>query len=109
MIVFHGTADHLVPFDGGSTPFQLGPEGEDNSVAGAISFWVKEDGCAPAAKYEETSAVHTDVYSSCKAGTGVALYAVQGGHHMWPGGRGSTSGVPATDIMWTFYLEHPKR
>jgi polyhydroxybutyrate depolymerase len=38
VIVFHGTADHLVPFDGGTTPFQIGPKRADNSVAGAISF-----------------------------------------------------------------------
>jgi polyhydroxybutyrate depolymerase len=26
LIVFHGTGDHLVPFNGGATPFQVGPK-----------------------------------------------------------------------------------
>jgi polyhydroxybutyrate depolymerase len=33
VLIFHGTADRLVPFNGGSTPFQIGGKREDNSVA----------------------------------------------------------------------------
>ena len=108
VIVFHGSADRLVPFNGGSTPFQIGPKRSDNSVANAIAFWVKKDGCSPTPKHDENGAAHTDVYSGCKNGTGVALYAIQGGRHSWPGGRISGSSVPATDLMWSFFLQHPK-
>ena len=48
LIVFHGTADHLVPYNGGSTPYQIGPHRTDASVADTVAFWVKENGCAPA-------------------------------------------------------------
>src|SRR5713226_6114518 len=40
VIVFHGSADRLVPFNGGSTPFQIGSKRSDTSVANAIAFWV---------------------------------------------------------------------
>jgi poly(3-hydroxybutyrate) depolymerase len=42
------------------------------------------------------------------ATTGVALYAIQGGHHIWPGTRLSGNNVAATDLMWSFFAQHPK-
>jgi polyhydroxybutyrate depolymerase len=109
IIVFHGTADRLVPFNGGSTPFQIGPKRNDTSVAETVAFWVKRDGCSTTPKHDETFALHSDVYSGCKEGTGVELYAVQGGHHIWPGSPISGNSVPATDLMWTFFSQHPKQ
>ena len=108
VIVFHGSADRLVPFNGGSTPFQIGSKRSDTSVANAIAFWVKKDGCLPNPKHNENGAAHTDIYSGCKNGTGVALYAIQGGRHLWPGSRISGNSVAATDLMWSFFLQHPK-
>lgn len=108
VIVFHGTADRLVPFDGGSTPFQMGSKRSDASVADTVAFWVKQDGCSPTPKHEETKVVHTDIYSDCKSGSAVVLYAIQGGHHTWPGTRISGNDVPATDLIWTFFEQHPK-
>ncbi len=108
VIVFHGTDDHLVPFDGGSTPFQMGSKRSDTPVADTVAFWVREDGCSPAPQHEETAAVHTDIYTGCKDSTAVALYAIQGGHHMWPGLKLSGNNIPATDLMWAFFAAHPK-
>ena len=45
LLVFHGTADRLVAFDGGETKYQIGPKRTDSSVASAVAFWVKQDGC----------------------------------------------------------------
>jgi polyhydroxybutyrate depolymerase len=108
LLIFHGTADRLVPFDGGTTRFQSGPRRSDNSVANAISFWLKQDGCGAVPEHKETPEVHVDNYSGCKGGTGVALYAIQGGHHMWPGLAISGNHVEATDIMLKFFFAHPK-
>jgi polyhydroxybutyrate depolymerase len=108
VLVFHGTADHLVPFDGGSTPFQLGSKRSDTPVADAVAFWVKQDGCSPTPRHEETTVVHSDKYSGCKDGSAVTLYAIQGGHHAWPGTRISGNDVSATDLIWTFFEQHPK-
>ena len=108
LIVFHGTADHLVPMNGGSTPFQIGPKRSDASVADAVTFWVKEDGCAATPAHEESPEVHTDKYEACKTGTVVELYVIQGGHHIWPGTALSGNSVPATDLMWSFFALHPK-
>lgn len=108
VIIFHGTSDRLVPFDGGSTPYQVGGRRTDTPVADTVAFWVKEDGCASAPRHEESSEVHTTIYAGCKDGTGVALYAIQGGRHMWPGLAISGNNVPASDLMWSFFTQHPK-
>jgi polyhydroxybutyrate depolymerase len=108
VLIFHGSADHLVPFDGGSTPFQIGGKRDDHSVAYAVDFWVKRDGCATAPKHEQVAEAHVDIYSGCLDGTAVALYAIQGGHHMWPGIAISGNSVPATDLIWVFFAAHPK-
>lgn len=108
VIIFHGTADRLVPFNGGSTPFQIGNKRTDNSVAGAVDFWVKHNGCATQPQHEETAEVHIDKYTGCRAGSAVTLEAIQGGHHMWPGHRFSGNDVPATDLIWAFFAAHPK-
>ena len=109
VIVFHGTADGHVAFDGGTSKYQIGPARTDNSVASAVSFWAREDSCDGTPEIEKTSAVHTQTYIGCKGGTAVKLYAIQGGHHNWPGGRLSGNQIPATDLMWAFFVEHPKQ
>ncbi len=109
IIVFHGTADRLVPFNGGSTPYQMGSKRSDTPVADTIAFWVKRDGCSPTPKHEETSVLHTDAYTGCTGGSGVTLFAIQGGRHTWPGTRISGNDVPATDLIWKFFDQHPKQ
>src|SRR5580700_92799 len=93
VIIFHGTADRPVPF---------------NAAADTAAFWVKEDGCAADPARAETPEVHTDIYSGCANGAGVALYAIQRGRHIWPGHPFSGNHVPATRLMWTFFRPTPE-
>lgn len=108
LIIFHGTADYLVPYNGGSTPFQIGPKRFDTSVADALAFWVKRNGCVDTPAHDETAAFRAMKYSDCTSGRAVQLYAIQGGHHMWPGAALSGNTVPATDLIWSFFAQHPK-
>jgi polyhydroxybutyrate depolymerase len=108
VLIFHGTADRLVPFNGGTAPFPSGEKGTHHSVAFAVDFWVKQDSCSATPAHEETAEVHVDRYSGCKDGGEVALYAILGGHHMWPGLAISGNNVPATDLIWSFFAAHPK-
>jgi polyhydroxybutyrate depolymerase len=109
VIVFHGTADRLVPFDGGPTPFQKDPHHAHPSVASSTAFWVKQDGCLLTALREESEEAHIEAYSGCKEGTAVTVYAIEGGRHIWPGTRFSRNDVPATSLMWSFFAQHPKQ
>jgi polyhydroxybutyrate depolymerase len=109
VLIFHGTADLLVPYNGGRSPFQISPVRTDTPISSTVAFWVKQDGCATTPKHQETSQLRIDTYSGCEAGASVTLYTIKGGHHMWPGTHLSLNDVPATDIMWSFFAAHPKK
>jgi len=108
VLVFHGTADLLVPYNGGTTPFQVGSKRKDTPVSSTVAFWVKQDGCSKTPRREEANQLHIDTYTGCTGSAGVTLYTVVGGRHAWPGTRLSGNDVPATDIMWSFFAAHPK-
>jgi polyhydroxybutyrate depolymerase len=104
---FHGTADALVPFDGG------GIAGFP-SVEDTLSAWAERDGCTGERQvsFEQGDAL-CQRWDSCDQGTAVELCVIDGGGHTWPGGlvpavAGKTShDIVATDRMWQFFSEHP--
>lgn len=113
MITFQGTADPMIPYNGGRSPIA------DNwfpSIPAWTANWARRNRCGTIPV--ETS-VARDVlrieYPDCEDGADVVLYRVEGGGHTWPGGEplpewftGPTSnGVDATRQMWRFFLEHP--
>ncbi len=108
VLIFHGTADRLVPYEGGSTPFQIGGRRNDTPVAEAVAFWVKRNACSPTPRQEKLAEARVDTYSGCAGGTGVQLYTIEGGRHMWPGTSISGNHVPASDLIWEFFAAHPK-
>ncbi len=103
VIVFHGMADDVVPFGGGrqSTPFDPYVR-IDDSVAFAVAFWAREDGCERTPAHDKRGRVIHDVYA-CPGGRGVELYAIEGLGHAWPRGE-----ISAADLMWDFFAAHPK-
>jgi polyhydroxybutyrate depolymerase len=115
MIAFHGTADPIVPYDGGKV--WIAPE-PFPSVPEWTADWARRNHCGPD---PADAVVAADVtrreYTGCARGADVVLYTVQGGGHTWPGGKplpkwllGSTSSsIDATALMWAFFREHPLR
>lgn len=104
---FHGTADALVPFDGGGvTGFP--------SVEDTVAAWAERDGCTgePQVSFEQGDALCRR-WDSCDQGAAVELCVIDGGGHTWPGGRvpavaGKTSeDLVATGRMWEFFRDHP--
>ena len=115
VIHFHGMADPSVPYLGGAES-----DGPDNivSVKNTIAFWVKADRCTrPATRsVSEDRNVIIDTYADCADSTAVTLYTIIDGTHRWPGddvpwytfpGR-DDSDIVATDVMWSFFAEHPR-
>ena len=114
MIVFHGTADPMAPYNGGGSWVVDGLPG----VATWAANWARRNRCAP---NPVESAVAADVtrreYTICAEGAGVVLYTIRGGGHTWPGGEqmpewfvGTTSrSIDATSQMWAFFCEHQLR
>jgi polyhydroxybutyrate depolymerase len=113
MIVFHGTADPMVPYNGGATwvaprPFP--------AVATWAANWARRNRCG---SNPVESAVTADVtrheYTNCTDDAAVVFYTIRGGGHTWPGGEpmpewfvGPTSrSIDATSQMWAFFRAHP--
>jgi polyhydroxybutyrate depolymerase len=117
VVAVHGMEDRHVRFEGGKPKVQADRAPRvDKSVAYAMEFWRKANGCTGAATKEKRGIVHEETYSGCRNGTEVKLYAIEGEGHTWPGGHAGraqadrpTRAFSATDALWEFFLAHPKR
>lgn len=116
VIAFHGTADENVPYNGGAGTKSIDPHPRtDQSVAYAMNFWSGRDGCSPKPQRIENGNVARVEYSGCLGNTSVVLYTLVGGGHAWPGGQRMAffldppfKEISATDLMWEFFVAHPK-
>ena len=80
VIHIHGTADRLVPYDGGKgTSFVNGPP-----IADVNAFWRNVDHCG--APDIATNAPVTTSTAACADNRSVVLITIDGGRHGWPGG-----------------------
>lgn len=116
VIVFHGLADPVALFEGGTS--WVVPGYRFPAVAPFIDAWSRRNNCEtnPADR-----AVASDVarrsYANCAGGADVVLYSLAAGGHTWPGGMplpewfvGPTSNsVNASQEMWSFFRDHPLR
>ncbi|HEX9833436.1 MAG TPA: PHB depolymerase family esterase [Mycobacterium sp.] len=79
----HGTADNVVPFNGGP---MVGRGGASDIVAAPVMAqrWRELDGC-PGAPVEDSPAprVHRFTSAGCADGTEVAFVQIDGGGHTW--------------------------
>jgi polyhydroxybutyrate depolymerase len=112
-IIFHGTADPIVPFEGGEDDrFAAGlPD-----IAGWVSTLAARNGCAAEPRALPASGAARGVaYTGC--GADVVFYTIAGGGHTWPGGEPlpewltgiTTQDIDATRTMWDFFVQHPLR
>jgi polyhydroxybutyrate depolymerase len=108
----HGTADPLVPYEGGRAAFGF----TTISVEETQRRWSVVDGCdaTPSAAPEAGPAegVTRTSYSGCAAGSAVELVTIAGGGHAWPReravGRLPAAGFDATAAIWRFFEAHPR-
>lgn len=110
-VVFHGTADEIVPYQGGSS-------GHFNKLFPAIPDFVdrlaEHNGCTgETVTLPANGEVSGIQYTGCAAE--VIFYTVHGGGHSWPGGEPipewlvgpTTMDINATQVMWEFFERHP--
>jgi polyhydroxybutyrate depolymerase len=108
VLEFHGTADPVVPYDGGGVA-SAGP------VKDTIAFWEKTDVCTDASastvymKGDTTCTAKT----ACAGGAAVELCTIALGGHQWPGGTSSgpygnlSTDIDASAAMVDFFKAHP--
>ncbi len=111
VIAFHGTADHIDPFNG----FGLGYW--TYSVPEAAHLWATHDHCTASPLTPYAHGYQLTRYTGCSGGTEVELYAITGEGHEWPGGPAMPSAItsalgPQSDavsanaLMWAFFRAH---
>jgi polyhydroxybutyrate depolymerase len=114
---FHGTADPIVPFGGGTpvSPINFGSAFPIHfrSVADTITAWRAIDGCTGDGDgIYARGDTYCRAWTHCAGGSDVTLCTIDGGGHTWPGGVpipiGKTStDISATDTMLDFFDAHP--
>jgi polyhydroxybutyrate depolymerase len=112
-IVFHGTADPIVPYQGGpSKAFDL----PFPSIPEWIDALARHNGCTGAPLELPASGDVSGVqFANCASNAEVIFYTIAGGGHSWPGGEPmpesivgyTTQDINATKTMWDFFQQHP--
>jgi polyhydroxybutyrate depolymerase len=100
IIAFHGDADALVDYRGGSIyGYDLGLP----SVEERMTEFAGLGGCeAPPATAQPSENVRHAVWS-CPEGMGAELYTIVGGGHAWPG---AAQHIDATELLLDFFDTH---
>ena len=107
ILIFHGTADPLVPYNGGHVG---GPNGTPVQPAEtSAALWAKHNGCR--AGFVETKLSSQVVRLNWKGcAVPVVMYRIVGGGHTWPGAAIkvkrlglTTEQVSATAEMWKLF------
>jgi polyhydroxybutyrate depolymerase len=127
-VIFVGQDDQTVPGAGGA----IGGNRRDGVIAGLArppadhdvapdiaqaDYWAKANGCsiAPVESFDRQNRL-VEVRWSCPGGADVHFYRVANNGHAWPGGKAGraeadqpTQAFSASEVMWRFFREHPKK
>ncbi|OBI86834.1 esterase [Mycobacterium sp. 1245805.9] len=120
VLAAHGTADPLVPFNGGDV---RGRGGLSHSVSAPsmVDTWRSADGCQGDPSTQalpgvgDGTVVHRFDSAACAGSTEVIFYRIDNGGHTWPGGKqylpqaiiGRTSrALDASEVIAQFFLAH---
>jgi polyhydroxybutyrate depolymerase len=121
VIIFHGTADEAVMYDGGwryaDDKIRIHPNGPPSwiyllSVNQSISFWIDHNNCnqTPITEYIHNNMVIKETYAEGDNGAEVVLYSIVDGGHVWFGSRGEAPyEYFINEEMWDFFEKHPKK
>ena len=104
VLIVHGTADLVVPYDGGETTDRVASrygQWNNTSVEYATSFWTENDDCAMDAVVTGTPPLTTEIYPDCTDETRVEVVTIDGGTHIWP--RVDTLGVDGAELVLGFF------
>ncbi|MDY6876325.1 MAG: PHB depolymerase family esterase [Chloroflexota bacterium] len=103
VVAFHGTADEIVPYDGGAL---LPP------IPEWAADWAVRNDCSltSTVTYSQGDIVG-ETWADCTDNATVTLYTIEDGRHTWPGSDspGATQDITATDTIWEFFSAHSLR
>jgi len=121
VIIFHGTDDHLIPFEGGrrqcANPLGCMLLPIFLPVNESVSFWVEHNKCdsEPNIKIIADENVIIRNYTNGTNDSEVIFYTVLNGGHWWFGGswlpnrnNDPYNYISTADIVWDFFENHTK-
>ncbi len=108
-IFFHGKADTIVPYEGGSSRRSLSVP----DIPRFVHSYAQQNGCNGPTVEMDTANISGIRYSDCSENATVIFYTVADGGHTWPGGSPlpkwitgkTTQEIDATRLMWEFFQE----
>jgi polyhydroxybutyrate depolymerase len=127
-IIFVGQDDRTVPAAGGA----LGGNRRDTVISGLArppadrdvapdvaqaDYWVKANGCtsSPVESFDLQGRL-MEIRWDCRGNADVQFYRVANNGHAWPGGKAgraeadqSTQAFSASETMWRFFRDRPKK
>ena len=108
---FMGTADPVVPFDGGQVHCCGGVT--LGAAPDAMAKWAEHDGCGATYTDERLGTeVRKRTWSGCQRGGDVTFFIIDGGGHTWPGSIPldrlgmTTKQIDASATLWDFFKSH---
>ena len=113
-VAFHGTADKFAPYQGGPSPIAPVPFA---NIPDWTAHVAQRNQCQGGPSDTRISpSVRRLAYTNCAENADVILYTIEGGGHTWPGGKHlaewiagrTTDDINATQLMWEFYVQHPR-
>jgi polyhydroxybutyrate depolymerase len=118
VLELHGTSDKCHPIDGGKGA-GLDAINSKRSVRETMSEWRGLLHCSATTHVtKKVSAATCRAYEACPAGADVTLCELTGHGHGWPGsdkyelqalcGGVQTRAIVASDLVWSFFVKHPK-
>jgi polyhydroxybutyrate depolymerase len=101
-MIFHGTADQNVPFNGGGNR-DFNDKRPFPPVSQAVDFWRKVGKLPKPHEGVKALSGNTDCQGTGKGGQGVEVTfcKVEGGTHEWPS--------EASEMLWKFFDAHPRK
>ncbi len=135
IVAFHGTADPIVAYNGGTGPnarFLPSPDGSGSvqtqnngpavdgpgpqSIPANAAAWARRNGCGSTPTHQRVTHDVDLTRYPCPATGDVELYSVLGGGHTWPGSTypspapltgATTTSINADQLIWDFFRAHP--
>lgn len=118
--IMNGTADPLVPYDGGTITIGKNQRDEVLATTETVALWNKRNGCSQALQKKSIvdsaqDGMHVEITErrGC-SGAAVLLYRIVGGGHTWPSGNQYlpafvigrvNKDIDGAKVAWTFFRE----
>lgn len=108
MLMINGTADEIVPWDGGSEDaVQLGQGISIPPMPEVAQFWQQHNQCLASPRVSQRgNLVTVESYGHCKDHADVVLMALKGAGHIWAGSMGPSAYLNTTEVAWNFFERH---